>query len=133
MGERRAPTLPPRVVPGKLGAGLVIIDEAQPGHIPGVRLHSDGYVLVRVGDHPMANDSGWAYLHHLVYATAGEGGAGIARFWQDLGHQIHHRNGRKADNRIGNLTLVCRREHSRAHAATKPRDDGGKFAKRDTV
>lgn len=71
---------------------------------------SHGYTKIRVGvDHPLADPNGYAYEHLLVWVSAGK-----ARPLAD--EVLHHANGNKQDNRISNLHLRRRTEHSVYHA-----------------
>lgn len=85
----------------------------------GDRMISDhGYVKVRVGvGHPLADPYGYTYEHILVWCAAG-------RAVPTKEQHLHHKNGDKTDNRLGNLLLVERAEHSRQHAAVQPRVRG---------
>lgn len=81
-----------------------------------------GYVKVRVGrDHPLADPYGYAYEHHVVWLSAGNPAPSKTQC-------IHHRNEDKADNRIANLELVSRSEHSRRHVVERRRRRNGRFA-----
>lgn len=76
---------------------------------------SHGYTRVRVGEgHPLADSEGFAYEHIVVWCAAGNRSPTKEQ-------HLHHKNGDKADNRISNLALVERAEHSRQHAAIQPR------------
>lgn len=83
---------------------------------------TEGYVRVRVGHgHPLAHADGYAYAHDVVWAAAG-------RRAPEPHELIHHVSGDKTDNRLDNLEIVTRADHSRMHAATQPRVRG-RFAR----
>ena len=86
------------------------------------RILSDhGYRKIRVGtDHPLADPNGYAYEHLLVWVSAG-------RPRPPHGALLHHANEDKTDNRLGNLELLDRGEHSTHHNANRDRDDNGRF------
>lgn len=82
---------------------------------PGGSVASNGYVKVRVGKgHPLADSNGYAYEHHVVWVSAGNPKP-------DKGWIIHHVNGDKTDNRIGNLEPMSRSDHNRLHNQEKGR------------
>jgi hypothetical protein len=58
--------------------------------------------------HPLADPNGYAYDHVLIWVAAGNAAPGMS-------HVVHHKNGNKLDNRIGNLELIGRDEHARMH------------------
>jgi len=75
----------------------------------GGRVGSSGYVKVRVGkDHPLADPNGWTYEHLVVWVSAGK--PRPAR-----NEVLHHINEDKTDNRIENLRIMRRDEHSQMH------------------
>lgn len=81
------------------------------------RMLSDhGYVKVRVGkEHPLADPNGYAYEHLLVWVAAGNPRP-------PRGFTLHHKDEVKANNRISNLELKKRADHSRDHVAERIRD-----------
>ncbi|WP_353265830.1 HNH endonuclease [Gemmatimonas sp.] len=89
---------------------------------PARSVSSHGYLKERVGvGHPLADSKGWAYVHALVWAASG-------RPMPKEGETIHHVSAEKSDNRIENLALIPRAEHSRLHAIERRRRSDGRFA-----
>lgn len=87
---------------------------------------TEGYVRVRVGHgHPLAHADGYAYAHDVTWAAAG-------RAMPEAHELLHHINEDKTDNRIENLEIVTRAEHSRMHAATRARVRG-RFARAEVA
>lgn len=82
---------------------------------PTVRLYRDdgrvimstGYVHVRCPGHPMASKNGYASEHRKVVYDAG--------IEIPEGHQVHHKNGIKDDNRLENLEVIHIADHTRLH------------------
>ncbi|KKK61896.1 hypothetical protein LCGC14_3009750 [marine sediment metagenome] len=68
------------------------------GRWKGGRIDSNGYILLKVPDNPMAMRSGLVFEHRLVMA---------AKLGRPLGKNetVHHINGDVKDNRIENLQL----------------------------
>lgn len=92
-----------------------------------------GYIKVRVGvGHPLADPNGYAYEHLLVVLTSNTPGASLLRKHPDE-WVIHHQNGDKTDNRIENLQVVQRSEHSTLHNTTRQRDGHGRFIGTDGI
>lgn len=72
-------------------------------------LHSDGYVLIRVGlTHPWAGPNGYVLEHILIMCSA------MGRFLKD-DEVVHHKNKDRTDNRLENLELMTNSEHSTMH------------------
>lgn len=75
------------------------------------KVNSNGYVLVRVPEHPKAFGGGWYYEHRLCAE-------------RDLGRilpswiTVHHISGDKADNNPHNLFVCTRDEHDLADRLT---------------
>lgn len=65
----------------------------------GRSVDKSGYILVKADHHPFANPNGYVREHRLVYEKF------IGRFLRK-DEIIHHINGVKDDNRIGNLKLL---------------------------
>lgn len=79
---------------------------------------SHGYVRLRVGkEHPLADPNGYAYEHLVVWVSAGNPRPNVSEV-------LHHRNECKGDNRLDNLELLTRQEHSKSHHPPKwPREE----------
>ena len=81
-----------------------------------------GYYKINVGkEHLLADAYGYAYIHHLVWFSR--------RSQFTILNCLHHINGDKLDNRIENLEIMTRNEHSKKHAETATRGDDGRFMK----
>lgn len=75
----------------------------------------EGYVKVRVGrGHPLADPNGYTYEHLLVWTSAGRS---IGE-----GEMLHHANGDKTDNRLGNLKKMTRGEHIGIHVNSRVKE-----------
>ena len=72
----------------------------------GRTIASNGYVLIKMAGHHLADVRGYAYEHRIVAETK------IGRRLRS-GEQVHHLNGRKTDNRPENIEVVASRA---AHA-----------------
>lgn len=68
----------------------------------------NGYVRVKVPEHPRAFRGGWVYEHRLI--TERELGRLLEPY-----ETVHHINEIKQDNSILNLFPCLRTEHDRAH------------------
>jgi hypothetical protein len=74
---------------------------------------SDGYVLIYMPSHPRADHEGYMLEHRLVMERH------LARPLT-AEEVVHHRNGRKDDNRPENLEVMAsQRDHLAAHAHCK--------------
>lgn len=87
--------------------------EHHPAWKGGRTVDKDGYVMVWIpDDDPMAvmrNDGGYVREHRLVVARS------LGRPLT-LDEEVHHVNGVKSDNRIGNLAAMSKDEHTRLHS-----------------
>jgi hypothetical protein len=73
------------------------------------RVREDGYVDIYEPEHPLARRDGYVFEHRKV---AYDAGMAVRR-----GYDVHHVNGDRADNRVENLEVILRAEHTRRHAA----------------
>lgn len=75
------------------------------------RVDSNGYVQIKVPEHPRAFSGGWYYEHRLVAEKL------LGRLLKTY-ESVHHINEIKTDNRDVNLVVCTRQEHNHAHALT---------------
>lgn len=80
--------------------GIPLDSPVRRPRIPGVttRVTKQGYVHTWYPDHPAAFGEGWVITHRLVMEQH------IGRPLRD-GETVHHKNGKRGDNRIENLEL----------------------------
>ncbi len=69
----------------------------------------NGYIRVRVREHPNASRAGWVYEHRLVV----EKHLGRLLYWKE---EVHHISQNKSDNHHRNLVACTHEQHVRAHA-----------------
>lgn len=74
----------------------------------GGRIKQDGYVLIKMRNHPNCNSQGYIKEHRLVMEKH------LGRYLTK-NEIVHHINGIKDDNRIENLVLTTQQVHGREH------------------
>ena len=71
-----------------------------------------GYKIFCCKEHPLANSSGWGYLHrHKLSLKLGR--------WISSYEHVHHKDGNKLNNNLNNLELITISEHAAKHAIAK--------------
>lgn len=80
----------------------------------GRKKNKAGHILVLRKGHPMADPSGYVLEHRLIMAEY------LGRLLND-DEVVHHINEVKDDNRIENLTIMTRGEHTTLHHKGKKR------------
>lgn len=77
--------------------------------------NSGGYVYCRTSPaHPKANSKGLYPVHRVVMENY------LGRSLMKT-EDVHHKNENKQDNRVENLEVLSKTEHSKIHAVCKPK------------
>jgi hypothetical protein len=71
-------------------------------------ISTEGYVFVKCWGHPRANKGGYVFEHILVMEQH------IGRYITTQ-ENVHHINGVRTDNRIENLEVLTRGQHTKHH------------------
>jgi hypothetical protein len=100
--------------------GIHLYGDKNPHWKGGEMLDKDGYVLVKKRDHPRCNAIGYIRKHRLVYE---EYHKCVILSWA----AIHHINGIKDDNRIDNLELMSKVNHTRLESNKRRDPITGRF------
>jgi hypothetical protein len=70
---------------------------------------ANGYIMTKVPKHPLANGRGYVYIHRIVM----EKHLGRVLLKEEV---VHHKDGNKMNNKIGNLVLFrTTAEHTKHH------------------
>jgi hypothetical protein len=77
-------------------------------------VYRNGYRKIYVPQHPRAENGKYVPEHILVMEKE------LGRYIS-LGEDVHHKNGDKQDNRIVNLLLLSRSDHSSLHYQQGPK------------
>lgn len=72
------------------------------------RINGRGYAEIFKPEHPNANEAGYVKEH--VWLITKQIGRGLTRV-----EVVHHKNSNKLDNRLLNLQLMTRSEHTKLH------------------
>lgn len=70
----------------------------------GISKNPYGYILEMAKDHPNRNSGGYVLQHRLVMEKV------LGRFLENF-EEVHHKNGRREDNRPENLEVVFKKSH----------------------
>lgn len=80
----------------------------------GFRITQSGYKMNKAPDHPYSTKDGYVMEHRLVYEEHLTELNGIKTYLHPS-IEIHHINKQKQDNRIENLQLLTKSEHTKLH------------------
>ena len=78
------------------------------------KVSNGNYVYVIIKNHPNATKNGYIYEHRAIIENY------IGRIL-NINEVVHHINGNTKDNRIENLELMSRSEHSKQHIFSRGR------------
>lgn len=73
---------------------------------------TQGYILLWMPNHPMANKTGYVMEHRLLKSIQ------LNRILLE-GDVVHHLNGKKDDNRLENLEVMSKSAHASHHAKNR--------------
>jgi len=73
----------------------------------GIKIH-DGYIMIKMPNHPNAKKSGYIMLHRLIMSEH------LKRTLKK-NEIVHHKNKNITDNRLKNLRLMTNGQHSTYH------------------
>ena len=74
----------------------------------GIMHHTEGYILILKPEHPFCTKNGYVFEHRLVMEKH------LGRYLKQK-EVIHHINGNRSDNRIENLQLTNKKDHTSKH------------------
>lgn len=94
--------------------------EAHPSWKGGRIINSCGYIMIYQQNHPYKNAGGYVSEHRLIMEQF------LGRYLTP-DENIHHKNGNRQDNRIDNLQLLNRSEHTRHHNLIRVAKEGVYF------
>ena len=77
-------------------------------NVTGRKMNKAGYVLLCIHDHPNSDTKGYIFEHRVIAEM------NCGRFLKS-GEDVHHKNEVKYDNRIQNLEIISRSEHTTLH------------------
>lgn len=80
-----------------------------------------GYIMVRCDGHPRALKEGQYVFEHVIVMEKH-----LGRYLTD-NEVVHHKNHKRDDNRIENLQLMTKKEHSKLHGEERRDPLTGKF------
>lgn len=92
-----------------------------------------GYVMVRVNDHPFADDQGWIFEHRVVaekHLLNDDNSIEInGKRYLSPDYCVHHINFDRANNNVENLSVMTHEEHRSLHNKLNPneRNKKGRF------
>lgn len=97
-----------------------------------------GYRKIRSLDHPFKDCNGFVMEHRLIaekYLLNDANSVTInGRKYLKPELEVHHINGNKTDNRVGNLIIMTKSEHMSLHDSLRdqPRDGSGRYISKNT-
>lgn len=97
------------------------------------KISNYGYKMIRIPNHPFCNIDGFVFEHRLVaekyLLNDGNSVEVNNKKYLNPNFVVHHKNFNKLDNRVENLEIMTKGEHSSLHSKLNPRkkDIMGRF------